>query len=271
MKIISLLIGTLLLRPYVFMFLITYLLAASCHLGRARAVIFLILGYLIAWTSEFSSIHTGFPYGMYRYIPETEDMELWIMGIPFMDSISYVFLSYAAFTIVRITMGYFYRKGSGEVIFLPDRSSYVVQALFGAVMFTFLDVIIDPIALQGDKWFLGKIYEYPKGGIYFGVPVSNFLGWLLVGFIMISVLLRLDRREPIKINKTKNIIALFAGPLLYISIILFNLTVTAMFGQKLLLTVDIILVIITTIIITLWIWNKHITVAHLQCDQSENP
>ncbi len=272
MEIISLFIGTILLRPYVFLFLITYLVAASCHMGRLRAVIFLILGYLIAWISEFSSIHTGFPYGMYKYLPETTNKELWIMGVPFMDSISYVFLSYAAFTVARITMGYFYKKNSGEIIFSPYCSSYVIPALFGAIMFTFLDVIIDPIALQGDKWFLGKIYEYPNGGIYFGVPISNFLGWLFVGFIMTSLLLKLDRKKPTKIKRIKDFIALFAGPLLYVSVILFNLAVTAVFGQKLLFTVDIILVIMVTILITLWIWNKHqFMAASSQCDRFENP
>jgi putative membrane protein len=38
------------------------------------------------------------------------------------------------------------------------------------VFFTFSDVIIDPVALQGERWFLGKIYGYPHEVIYFGIP-----------------------------------------------------------------------------------------------------
>ncbi len=30
------------------------------------------------------------------------------------------------------------------------------------VLFTFSDVVIDPVALQGEQWFLGKIYDYPE-------------------------------------------------------------------------------------------------------------
>ena len=44
-----------------------------------------------------------------------------------------------------------------------------------------LDVVIDPVALQGEKWFLGRIYEYPQRGFYFGVTAANFAGWFFVG------------------------------------------------------------------------------------------
>jgi putative membrane protein len=53
-------------------------------------------------------------------------------------------------------------------------------ALSGALM-TLLDVVIDPLAVRGDRWFLGHLFTYPEGGIYFGVPLSNFAGWFLVG------------------------------------------------------------------------------------------
>lgn len=51
------------------------------------------------------------------------------------------------------------------------------------VFFTFSDVIIDPVALQGERWFLGEIYGYPQEAVYFGVPLTNFAGWAVVGFL----------------------------------------------------------------------------------------
>ncbi len=48
-------------------------------------------------------------------------------------------------------------------------------------MMMLLDVVIDPLAVRGDRWFLGRVFDYPSGGVYFGVPLSNFAGWLLVG------------------------------------------------------------------------------------------
>jgi len=32
---------------------------------------------------------------------------------------------------------------------------------------------------------LGSIYYYPSGGAHFGVPISNYLGWFFVAWIVI--------------------------------------------------------------------------------------
>lgn len=48
-----------------------------------------------------------------------------------------------------------------------------------------LDIIIDPLTVLGDRWFLGRVYYYPHGGPYFGVPLTNFAGWFLVPCVVI--------------------------------------------------------------------------------------
>ncbi len=53
-------------------------------------------------------------------------------------------------------------------------------------------MLIDPVSLRGSKWFLGQIYYYPVEGIYFGVTLSNFLGWFLVGLAIIYCFQKLD-------------------------------------------------------------------------------
>ena len=52
-----------------------------------------------------------------------------------------------------------------------------------------LDVVIDPLAARGDRWFLGRIFYYPDGGVYFGVPLSNFAGWVVVGTVGVGLYL----------------------------------------------------------------------------------
>ncbi|MFQ5445286.1 MAG: carotenoid biosynthesis protein, partial [Nitrospinales bacterium] len=98
MELISLLWGTVLLRPYVFVFLAIYLTIAILNMGLARSLIFTVLAYLIAFLSEYSSTRNGFPYGFYSYIDTTRGQELWITNVPFMDSLSYSFLSYISYT-----------------------------------------------------------------------------------------------------------------------------------------------------------------------------
>jgi hypothetical protein len=98
----SLLWNTILLRPYVFGFLVLYLLSASLFLGVKKALVYTPLGYSIAWVSEWCSTHYGIPYGFYHYIPATMHRELWIGGIPFMDSLVPFFLHVLADATIRI-------------------------------------------------------------------------------------------------------------------------------------------------------------------------
>src|SRR5262249_61764865 len=59
--------------------------------------------------------------------------------------------------------------------------SRVKLAAVSGLLMMALDVVIDPLAVRGDRWFLGHIFYYPEGGPYFGVPLTNFAGWWIVG------------------------------------------------------------------------------------------
>jgi uncharacterized membrane protein len=99
---------------------------------------------------------------------------------------------------------------------------------------TFLDIVIDPVALQGRRWFLGQIYGYPTNGIHFGVPLSNYAGWLVTSFCLVAAFQLIDAR---RLNKTsKGICNLpfrsLLGPVLYLSVLIFNISVTFWIGER---------------------------------------
>ena len=169
----QLLWGTLVLRPYVFIFLGVYLWLATWHLGIGRTLIYLLGGYSVAWLSEFSSIHTGWPYGLYIYIPATRTQELWVLGVPFMDSLSYVFLSYASYSLALLLLAVRVRPREGGPV-LEAIISSPATVILAAVLFVTLDIIIDPLALRGYRWFLGQIYGYPGAGDLFWHSAQQF-------------------------------------------------------------------------------------------------
>ena len=87
---------------------------------------------------------------------------------------SFVFLAYASYCLARLMLG----RARGLPVVLAS----------GALMML-LDVVIDPLAVRGDRWFLGRVFYYPEGGVLFGVPLSNFAGWVLVGWLAIGAFL----------------------------------------------------------------------------------
>lgn len=230
-------IGTFTMRPYVFAFFAVFLLACVPHVGWKKTLTFTGAGYMIAFISEKLSITTGFPYGWYYYIDTTKTKELWIWGVPFFDSFSYVFLTYCSYTTALLILSPLATRGA-DLITLETRAIRRSGAalVLGAFLQTFLDIIIDPVAYQGHRWFLGQIYGYREPGTHFGIPLSNYAGWLLTSLVLVAVFQFIDRRHQ-ETEAPRGISPMpfrsLLGPVLYLSVLLFNWAVTFWIGERL--------------------------------------
>jgi putative membrane protein len=240
MDIPALLYKTLLLRPYVFVFLAAAVFCAHRLIGWKRTGLFLGITWFTAFVCEWSSTRTGIPFGWYHYTGSTEGQELYFSNIPFMDSISFSFLLYASYCLALFFL--LPKRADTETrccgpaldCSLRARTSWPVCGLT-VLFFALLDMVIDPIALRGSRWFLGQIYFYPDPGIHFGVPLANYAGWMVVGAISLALYVPLDRNLPGPLprdNQSATGAVLF-GCGLYYGVLLFNLGVTFWIGERL--------------------------------------
>ncbi len=240
MDLVGRIAGMVILRPYVFAFFAVYLFAAVTRMGWRRTVVFSVVAYGVAFAAELSSTRNGFPFGMYHYIDVTRDRELWISNVPFWDSLSFTFLCYLGWRLgVLVFAPLAIRPGDVRVVETRATATSWRVCFTGAFLMTWLDVVIDPLTVHGDRWFLGRMYYYPDGGLYFGVPLSNFAGWFLVGVITIRIFQLWERHRP-ALPRTGARIVPYSGllePLLYLGILAFNLGLTFWIGENLLGTV----------------------------------
>jgi putative membrane protein len=246
-------IGTITMRPYVFAFFAAFLLACVPHVGWKKTLTFTVAGYLIAFASEKLSITTGFPYGWYYYIDTTSHKELWVWGVPFFDSLSYVFLTYCSYSTALFILSPLATRGY-DLITLETRAirrSWAALVL-GAFLQTFLDIIIDPTSHQGHRWFLGQIYGYREEGIHFGIPLSNYAGWLLTSFILVAAFQWIDRQK--EEERPAGIVRLpfrsLLGPILYLSVLIFIWTVTFSIGEYLMALTGIFIFTLPVLLVT---------------------
>ena len=209
----DLLIGSVVLRPYVFLFLAAFLVASSRDLGVRRTLLFGGIVWPVAWVAEFASTRVGIPFGLYHYTGLTRGQELYIADVPFFDSLSFTFLGYAAVCLAR------------RVLAGRQASSGTTAVLAGFLMMM-LDVVMDPAAVRGDRWFLGPIFYYPAGGAYFGVPLSNFAGWWLVGTVAVAAFAACGG-----LAGGCAVDRLGTGIALYYAVLGFNLAVTGWIGE----------------------------------------
>ena len=176
MEFLELLLGTIWLRPYVFIFLLSYLIIAILHMGVKRSLLFTLLSFAIAFVAEYSSTRNGLPFGYYTYIETTRGQELWISNVPFMDTISFSFLSYISYTLSLFL--WCPLKKSGWDIRLVESNAIKYSwrvILTGAVLMMMLDVVIDPVSFLGDRLVSADkfILTRSKGSILiFRSPIS---------------------------------------------------------------------------------------------------
>jgi uncharacterized membrane protein len=236
MDFLSLLGKTLVLRSYVFLFLALAVGTAAFLMGRLRTAFFFLVTWAVAFLCEFSSTRTGIPFGWYFYNGSTRGQELYISNVLFMDSLSFTFLLFSAYCLSLVFVSP--SRGRGTDISLPYdpaiRTSWSVLGLT-VMLFVLIDTVIDPLALRGDRWFLGKIYDYPTPGLHFGVPLANYVGWAVVGFIALSAFQWLDRLLPDSstARHTNKAAPLLLGCALYYGVLVFNLAVTFGIGEPL--------------------------------------
>jgi putative membrane protein len=237
--------GMLLYRPYVFIFLAIYVFAAVRRLGWRRTAVFTVMAYAVAFAAEFSSTRNGFPFGLYHYVDTTRDRELWIGNVPFWDPLSFTFLCYLGWRLgVLLYAPLVIRRGDFQTAETRATATSWRVCLTGTLLMTLLDVVIDPLTVRGERWFLGRIYYYPEGGLYFGVPLSNFAGWFLVGMTTIRLYQMLDARG-VWSTGARGVRHVPCGgllePLLYVGILVFNLALTFAIGETMLATVGIVI------------------------------
>lgn len=236
MELLLLLLKTVTFRPYVFVFLAAFLFAAIQLIGWPRTWRFWLISWATAFICEFSSTRNGIPFGWYHYNGSTVGQELYFSNVPFMDSISFSFLLYAAYCValclllpIKQSLPSSLRRLRPLRFNMDARTGWPVH-LLTAFLFAFIDMVIDPVALRGDRWFLGKIYYYPDPGWHFGVPAANYAGWAVVGLISLAVYFPLERRLP-ALSPPPSITPLLLGVGLYYGVLAFNLGMTFWIGE----------------------------------------
>jgi uncharacterized membrane protein len=250
---------TLALRPYVFLFLAFSLLGARQLIGWRRTGQFFVITWMTALLCELSSTRTGIPFGWYHYTLSTVGEELYVSNVPFMDSLSFSFLLYASYCMtLAFVLPAFPApepKTRRRMVSLSfDRSARTSWPALGltAMFYAWIDMVIDPLALRGDRWFLGHLYYYPEPGVHFGVPLANYVGWAIVALISLTGYFFLDRRGPkipaeSRADSVTPAVALGCG--LYYAVLLFNLAVTFWIGEALLGIAGVLMYIPVTVLL----------------------
>ena len=150
--------------------------------GLRTMVVFLVVVVVVGWSYESLSIQTGFPFGDYYY---SSGLGAKVGQVPVAIMPSYFAFGYLSWTLASILIGKRDNKLSGSDMWvLPVVASFLM---------VIWDVCMDPIC---STLFGEWIWE--DGGPYFGVPLTNFMGWfltVLTFYLVFALYLRVTERQ----------------------------------------------------------------------------
>jgi lycopene beta-cyclase len=121
----------------------------------------------IAWLAEYIGSHTGFPFGRYSY---TVLLQPQLGSVPILIPLAWSMMLPPAWAVADGIM-----DGKGRR--LAAWQLRLMRACVAGLAFTAWDLFIDPQMIQWGFW------HWSSPGFYFGVPLTNFLGWLLVSIL----------------------------------------------------------------------------------------
>jgi uncharacterized membrane protein len=174
-------------RPAVVANLVAFIVLALAERGVPRTLLWLITGTAIGWFMEFASTRTGFPFGYYVYHTESFAHELSAGDVPLFASLSFAALTYLGYSASCTLLSPL--RGVGAAVRRLENDALATSwrvLLLSAVLITWMDIVIDPLTLLGRYWHLGDLYHYEPPGAHFGVPLSNYGGWLVTSLAIVG-------------------------------------------------------------------------------------
>jgi uncharacterized membrane protein len=135
---------------------------------RSRGIfVFATLCLGVGSLFESLSLRAGFPFGHYRF---TNLMGPKLFDLPVLLALAYVGMGYLSWVLALVILECQNKPLSGrKVVLLPFAASFIMTAW---------DFSMDPIWADIDHAWIWR-----DGGSYYGVPISNFFGWILTTYV----------------------------------------------------------------------------------------
>ncbi len=136
-------------------------LAQAATLQRTALTVTTVV--IVAWAFEALGSRTGFPFGAYDY---TATLQPQLLGVPLLIPLAWLMMLPPAWAVAQRITG---------------RASGLAFVVISALAFTAWDLFLDPQMVHWGLW----AWEQP--GAYFGIPLANFAGWLLVAGLITAL------------------------------------------------------------------------------------
>lgn len=153
-------------------------------LGGRLTALFFAISAVVSYALEEGGVATGLVYGGYHY---TDYLGTKLGHVPVLIPLAWFMMIYPSYVIASLIVE---RRPAGTA---AGRRALLAAAGASAIVMTVWDLVIDPILSGNLNDRPAWIWE--SGGAYFGVPVQNYVGWLVTTFIVYFAYRAVEQRS----------------------------------------------------------------------------
>ncbi|MBM3211528.1 carotenoid biosynthesis protein [Candidatus Poribacteria bacterium] len=117
----------------------------------------------ISWVIEAIGVYTGLPFGEYSY---THRLKPQLAGVPLLIPFAWLMMLPPSWAVASKLSGQ--KRGKKFII-------------LSGLAFAVWDLYLDPQMVRWDLW------KWEQPGIYYGIPLINFVGWFATSMIITAV------------------------------------------------------------------------------------
>jgi putative membrane protein len=176
-------------------------------LGIKNALIFLFLSGLASFFAEVIGVNFGYAFGSYSY---SELLGPRILGVPILVFLMWIAIIYVAYQVSEHITNF---RFTAKTPFLIRVWISFWSALLTSQAVAAWDLALDPIATNLNWWI------WTKRGEYFGVPIENFIGWIVISFVAVFIYKLFFEKEKLEREEETNFAPLVCYTLLCFSTI----------------------------------------------------
>jgi len=123
---------------------------------------------IFGWVAEALGSQTGFPFGIYSY---TNTLQPQILGVPVQVPLGWLMMLPPSWAVAQAIANR-----------IRPHWQFLVFVSLSALAMAAWDLLMDPMMVAWGMW----AWEAPGG--YFGIPWSNYLGWVLTSTLITAAI-----------------------------------------------------------------------------------
>ena len=157
---------------------ISSLAITSTYREYRHLLIIPVAGFSIGLASEIAGVNAGIPFGRYEYVSLVTPR---VLGVPLSVPLMWGFYAYLTYLI------------ASSIITRKDTTGNILRIIYASLLMVTLDLAMDPFMVSNiHAW----VWLGGWGPTWFGVPISNFVGWFIVSFTIFFIHEIIARNSP---------------------------------------------------------------------------